>query len=72
MTTYDSFAAGEPRLAEILADPIIALVLKRDRLDATFVAATLGHEQRRLARTVRSSTLPPMAQRFPNALAHAA
>lgn len=72
MTTYDSFAAGEPRLDEILADPIIALVLKRDRLDVGTVAATLDREQRRLARTVRALSRPTMAERFPHALAHAA
>ncbi|MFT0858628.1 hypothetical protein [Ancylobacter sp. G4_0304] len=48
MTPFDSHAAGEPRLDDILADPLVALVLKRDRLDAREVAQTLAREQRRL------------------------
>ncbi|MCJ8142555.1 hypothetical protein MKI84_06460 [Ancylobacter sp. A5.8] len=53
MTAFDSHAAGEPRLAEILADPLVALVLKRDRLDLDDVARTLAREQRRLQRAAR-------------------
>ena len=49
MTDFISFAAGEPRLADILADPIIRLVLKRDGLSAERVAVLLAREQRRLA-----------------------
>ena len=48
MTDFISFAAGEPRLADILADPIIRLVLKRDGLSAERVATLLAREQRRL------------------------
>jgi len=48
MTDFTSFAAGEPRLDDILADPIIHLVLKRDGLSAERVAALLVREQRRL------------------------
>ncbi|TCK19738.1 hypothetical protein EV667_4191 [Ancylobacter aquaticus] len=48
MTDFISFAAGEPRLDDILADPIIGLVLKRDGLSAERVAALLAREQRRL------------------------
>lgn len=48
MTDFTTFAAGEPRLADILADPIIRLVLKRDGLSAERVAALLAREQRRL------------------------
>jgi hypothetical protein len=72
MITYDSFAAGEPRLDEILADPIVALVLKRDRLDVGAVAATLGREQRRLARAIAAVSRPGIVERFPHALAQAA
>lgn len=52
MTLFDSHAAGEPRLDDILADPLVALVLKRDRLDAQEVAQTLAREQRRLQRSL--------------------
>ncbi|WGD30545.1 hypothetical protein AncyloWKF20_01500 [Ancylobacter sp. WKF20] len=41
--------AHEPTLDEILADPIISLILRRDGLTAGAVRATLDRERRRLA-----------------------
>lgn len=41
--------ATEPSVDEILADPIIALILNRDGLSARTVRAHLDRERRRLA-----------------------
>ncbi|HEY9213628.1 MAG TPA: hypothetical protein VIQ29_12380 [Ancylobacter sp.] len=67
MTDFISHAAGEPRLDDILADPIIRLVLKRDGLTAECVAASLAREQRRLG-----LGRPPRRVSAPQALAYAA
>ncbi|MBS7537486.1 hypothetical protein KHC27_01285 [Ancylobacter lacus] len=42
-------SADEPTLDEILADPIVALILRRDGLTAGAVRARLDRERRRLA-----------------------
>ena len=67
MTDFIFHAAGEPRLDDILADPIIRLVLKRDRLSAECVAALLALERRRLG-----LGRPQRRVSSPQALAHAA
>lgn len=67
MTDFISHAAGEPRLADILDDPIIRLVLKRDGLSAERVAALLAREQSRLG-----LGRPPRRVSSPQTLAHAA
>lgn len=51
-------ALGEPTLDEILADPIVGLILRRDGLTAGAVRVRLDRERRRLA---RASALPRAA-----------
>ena len=51
----------EPTLDEILADPIVELILRRDGLTASAVQARLDRERRRLASRRSPPALPRAA-----------
>lgn len=48
MSPSDNWLSGEPQVNELMADPILHLVLRRDRLPAQEVWRTLRHAQERL------------------------
>lgn len=47
---FQDFVLGEPTLDEILSDPIVGLILRRDGLTAAVVRGRLDRERRRLSR----------------------
>lgn len=49
--------AAEPTLDDILADPLVALILRRDGLTVSAVRARLDRERRRLAEQGAASAL---------------
>lgn len=49
--------AAEPTLDDILADPLVALILRRDGLTVSAVRARLDRERRRLAEQGGASAL---------------
>ncbi len=53
----DDIFANEPTLDEIFADPLVALILRRDRLTPGAVRAQLDRERHRLAGPGRATAL---------------
>lgn len=53
--------AFEPTIEDILADPIVGLLLRRDGLTVGDVRVTLEHERRRLRAGRHAQTAPPRA-----------
>lgn len=46
---HDPWRHGEPSLAEVMADPLVALVMRRDKLDPDQVWPILAQARARLS-----------------------